>query len=189
MFTSDPICILSAGATIDGREIGQHIIDEMAATYDPNVYTARIRLGLGNSGEALGSVTALEKKGNKLYAILKPNSKLLHTVEQGQFLHAACEYRERFANTGKTYLTGLMLTDRPASLGTTQIHLSAGSGNNSQLLYSNVLMKSTAHEGEVQISDLEHQLAVISEQVETLTEMANVFMGKLDEDEEEEMYL
>lgn len=40
-------------------------------------------------------------------------------------LHTSCEYRENFSDTGKAYLTGLALTDDPASLGTTEIHLSS----------------------------------------------------------------
>ncbi|UGA55312.1 hypothetical protein [Vibrio sp. VB16] len=57
-------------------------------------------------GDALGSVASLEKQGNKLYAVLKPNSKLLRTVVQGQRLHSACEYIEEFAGTGKSCFNG-----------------------------------------------------------------------------------
>lgn len=42
MFQSEPICILQAGTTVDGRVIEQKIIDEIAETYNPEVYTARI---------------------------------------------------------------------------------------------------------------------------------------------------
>ena len=68
---------------------------------------------------------SVEKRGDKLFAVLKPNSLLLSAVEQGQLLHTSCELMEKFADTDKAYLTGLALTDKPASLGTTQIHLSS----------------------------------------------------------------
>lgn len=42
MFKSEPICILKAGPTIDGRDIPQKVIDDIAETYDPKKYTARI---------------------------------------------------------------------------------------------------------------------------------------------------
>ncbi|MEZ8115167.1 GPO family capsid scaffolding protein [Vibrio splendidus] len=125
MFQSELICILQAGATIDGRVIEQKIIDEIAETYNPEVYTARINADHYPWSNKYGSVLSVEKKDDKLFAVLKPNSMLLRMAEQGQLLHTSCEYYEKFADTGKAYLTGLALTDEPASLGTTQIQLSA----------------------------------------------------------------
>lgn len=125
MFKSEPICILKAGTTVDGRVIEQNILDEIADSYDPNVYSARINENHYKSRARLGSVFSVEKRGDKLFAVLKPNSRLLSMAEQGQMLHTSCEYRENFSDTGKAYLTGLALTDDPASLGTTEIHLSS----------------------------------------------------------------
>ncbi|MBY8292827.1 GPO family capsid scaffolding protein [Vibrio fluvialis] len=127
MFQSQPICILQAGTTVDGRVIGQNIIDEIAESYNPEVYTARINEEHFVLGKKFGSVQSVEKRGDKLFAVLKPNSLLLSAVEQGQLLHTSCELMEKFADTDKAYLTGLALTDKPASLGTTQIHLSSQS--------------------------------------------------------------
>ncbi|MEZ8930314.1 MULTISPECIES: GPO family capsid scaffolding protein [unclassified Vibrio] len=127
MFQSELICILQAGATIDGRVIEQKIIDEIAETYNPEVYTARINADHYPWSNKYGSVLSVEKKDDKLFAVLKPNSMLLRMAEQGQLLHTSCEFYEKFADTGKAYLTGLALTDEPASLGTTQIQLSANS--------------------------------------------------------------
>ncbi|CAK1707797.1 GPO family capsid scaffolding protein [Vibrio crassostreae] len=127
MFQSELICILQAGATIDGRVIEQKIIDEIAETYNPEVYTARINADHYPWSSKYGSVLSVEKKEDKLFAVLKPNSMLLRMAEQGQLLHTSCEFYEKFADTGKAYLTGLALTDEPASLGTTQIQLSANS--------------------------------------------------------------
>ncbi|BDU38746.1 GPO family capsid scaffolding protein [Vibrio nigripulchritudo] len=125
MFQSQPICILQAGTTVDGRVVEQNIIDEIAETYSTEVYTARINEEHYDWSYKFGSVLSVEKRDDKLFAVLKPNSMLLRAVEQGQLLHTSCEYIEKFSDTEKAYLTGLALTDKPASLGTTQIHLSS----------------------------------------------------------------
>ncbi|MFA1562586.1 GPO family capsid scaffolding protein [Aliivibrio fischeri] len=127
MFQSEPICILTAGPTIDGRFIEQQVIDDMAETYDPKVYNARINEEHWSWGPKYGSVLSVEKRDNTLWAILKPNSALLASVEKGQLLHSSVEITPNFADTGKSYLSGLALTDDPASLGTTEIHLSVDS--------------------------------------------------------------
>lgn len=189
MFISDPICILTAGKTVDGREISQQVINDMAENYDPNVYSARIRKNQDRFSESLGSVASLEKHGNKLYAVLKPNSKLLQTVELGQRLHTACEYLEEFSDTGKAYLTGLVLTDNPSSLGTTQIHLSTMSDNNAQILQSNVLKMSSFHKEEDQISVIKYRIAALSDQVENLTMVANTLQEGQERELDEDTYL
>ncbi|EDL52616.1 probable capsid scaffolding protein [Vibrio mediterranei AK1] len=125
MFKSEPICILKAGPTIDGRDIPQKVIDDIAETYDPTKYTARINEDHSEWSWKGGSVLSVEKRDDELWAEIKPNSFLLRNIENGQLLHTSCEYLEDFANTGKAYLTGLAFTDKPASLGTTQVHLSA----------------------------------------------------------------
>lgn len=127
MFQSKAICILTAGKTVDGRNIDQKIIDDIAQTYDPEVYNARINENHYKWSSKLGSVLSVEKRDNQLFAVLKPNSQLLNVVESGQLLHTSCEFMEDFAGTGQAYLTGLALTDEPASLGTTEIHLSDNS--------------------------------------------------------------
>ncbi len=53
-----------------------------------------------------------------------------------QFLHTSCEYTADFAKTGKAYLTGLAMTDEPASLGTTQVHLSSDKGKGQESVSS-----------------------------------------------------
>ncbi|OEE30731.1 phage capsid protein [Vibrio genomosp. F10 str. ZF-129] len=125
MFKSEPICILKAGPTIDGRDTPQKVIDDIAETYDPLKYTARINEDHSDWSWKGGSVLSVEKRDDELWAEIKPNSFLLRNIENGQLLHTSCEYLEDFANTGKAYLTGLAFTDKPASLGTTQVHLSA----------------------------------------------------------------
>ena len=125
MFSSEPMCILTAGPTIDGRNVDQVMVDDIAETYSPKVYNARINEEHWGWGDKFGSVLSVEKRGTELWAILKPNSKLLETIEDGQLLHTSCEITPDYAKTGKYYLTGLALTDSPASLGTTEMHLSS----------------------------------------------------------------
>jgi len=125
MFKSEPICILTAGPTVDGRDIAQKVIDDIAETYNPKKYAARINDNHSDWSWKGGTVLSVEKRGSELWAEIKPNSHLLRNIESGQLLHTSCEYLEDFANSGKAYLTGLAFTDKPASLGTTQVHLSA----------------------------------------------------------------
>ncbi|OIN27380.1 GPO family capsid scaffolding protein [Vibrio barjaei] len=124
MFKSEPICILKAGPTVDGRNVPQQVIDDIADTYDPKKYNALINEEHFQWSWKYGSVLSAEKRNDELWAVIKPNSMLLRTVENGQLLHTSVEYQEDFGETGKAYLTGLALTDNPASLGTTQIQLS-----------------------------------------------------------------
>lgn len=124
MFKSEPICILKAGPTVDGRTVPQKVIDDIAETYDPKKYSALINEEHFQWSWKYGSVLSAEKRDDELWAVIKPNSMLLRTVENGQLLHTSVEYKEDFGETGKAYMTGLALTDNPASLGTTQIQLS-----------------------------------------------------------------
>ena len=124
MFKSEPICILKAGPTVDGRNVPQQVVDDIAESYDPKKYNALINEEHFQWSWKYGSVLSAEKRDDELWAIIKPNSMLLRTVESGQLLHTSVEYQEDFGKTGKAYLTGLALTDNPASLGTTQIQLS-----------------------------------------------------------------
>ncbi|KJY78960.1 GPO family capsid scaffolding protein [Vibrio nigripulchritudo] len=129
MFKSEPICILKAGPTVDGRTVPQKVVDDIAETYDPKKYNALINEEHFQWSWKYGSVLSAEKRDDELWAVIKPNSMLLRTVENGQLLHTSVEYQEDFGKTGKAYLTGLALTDNPASLGTTQIQLSNKSDN------------------------------------------------------------
>lgn len=134
MFKSEPICVLTAGPTVDGRNIPQKVIDDIAETYNPKTYTARLNEDHSFWSWKGGSVLSVEARGSELWAVIKPNSHLLRNVENDQLLHTSCEYVEDFAGTGKAYLTGLAFTDSPASLGTTQVHLSANQSDEKKVL-------------------------------------------------------
>ncbi len=133
MFKSEPICILKVGSTVDGREVPQQDVDDITETYNPKKYNARINDDHNKWSWKGGSVLSVEKRsaedGDEVWAVIKPNSHLLRNIEMGQLLHTSCEYQRDFAGSGKAYLTGLAFTDEPASLGTTQVHLSARADN------------------------------------------------------------
>ncbi|MDV5034797.1 GPO family capsid scaffolding protein [Vibrio diabolicus] len=122
MFKSEPICILKAGPTVDGREVPQQVIDDIAETYDPKKYNALINEEHFQWSWKYGSVLSTEKRDDELWAVIKPNSMLLRTVENGQLLHTSVEYQEDFGKTGKAYLTNL-------NAGSTAITLMSSSLN------------------------------------------------------------
>lgn len=130
--TTGFVCLATAGATIDGREITAQQLHEMAESYDPKTYTANIWRE-HNRWWNFGQVVALEVReedGNtKLYGKLAPNLAMIEYNKAGQGLFLSIEITPNFANTGKAYLSGLAVTDSPASLGTTQLMFNQNQGN------------------------------------------------------------
>ena len=133
------------GATTDGREIQREWLEQMAASYNPEVYTALINLEHIKSYlpestfNRYGRVTALVAeeiqdgplKGKMaLYADVEPTSSLVELVKKGQKLFTSMEVSPKFADTGKAYLVGLAATDDPASLGTEILTFSASAAHN-----------------------------------------------------------
>jgi hypothetical protein len=131
------------GATVDGRTIERQWIEQMAASYDPATYTARINCEhiAGYSPDrpfdAYGSVQSLKaeevqltlngkaEKRLALFAEIDANDQLVAINKAGQKLFTSCEIRPDFAGTGKAYLVGLAVTDSPASLGTEPLKFAA----------------------------------------------------------------
>ncbi|MEG5383955.1 GPO family capsid scaffolding protein [Enterobacter hormaechei] len=133
------------GATTDGREIQREWLEQMAASYNPEVYTAQINLEHIKSYlpestfNRYGRVTALVAeeiqdgplKGKMaLYADVEPTSALVELVKKGQKLFTSMEVSPKFADTGEAYLVGLAATDDPASLGTEMLTFSASAAHN-----------------------------------------------------------
>lgn len=121
--------VATEGATTDGREITRTDIEQMAKSYDPAVYGARVWLehyrGLVPNGpfDALGDVTAVEAReveGGKLalFAQIEPLPKLIEMNKAKQKLYSSIEIHPNLGDTGGAYLFGLGVTDSPASLGT-----------------------------------------------------------------------
>lgn len=133
------------GATTDGREIQREWLVQMAASYNPAVYTALINLEHiksylpDSTFNRYGKVTALVAEEIKdgplagkmaLYADVEPTSALVELVKKGQKLFTSMEVSPKFADTGKAYLVGLAATDDPASLGTEMLAFSASASHN-----------------------------------------------------------
>lgn len=122
-----------SGPTVDGREILPQELRDIAETYTPSKYTAVIWAEHERWSGSHGTVFAvrlvevgddLEPGQVALEAQLKPNQKLLWLNDQGEKLFTSIEIRPNFANSGKAYLTGLAVTDEPASLGTQELYFS-----------------------------------------------------------------
>jgi len=132
------------GETIDGREITRKDIEEMAQTYDPKVYGARIwpehfrGFFPGGAGDALGDIHELHAEvindGSDLdgkmalYAHGKALPKLTEMHSAGQKVYSSIEMFRNFAGKGKAYFFGIAATDTPASLGTEILAFSQGQG-------------------------------------------------------------
>lgn len=128
------------GATTDGRVIERQHITDMAASYDPQLYGARIWVehmrSLMPDGpfKAFGDVLAVKAeeveiggvKKLALFAQIEPTDALVAMVNNDkQKLYTSIEIAPKFADTGRAYLQGLAVTDTPASLGTEMLAFAA----------------------------------------------------------------
>ncbi|WP_296231511.1 GPO family capsid scaffolding protein [uncultured Pseudomonas sp.] len=125
--------VATSGPTADGREITPQELRDIAETYKPSRYTAVIWSEHERWPGSHGTVFAvrlveddpeLEEGQVALEAQLKPNDKLLWLNDRGEKLFSSIEITPNFANSGKAYLTGLAVTDQPASLGTQELYFS-----------------------------------------------------------------
>ncbi|MDL5601666.1 GPO family capsid scaffolding protein [Bacillus subtilis] len=125
--------VATSGPTVDGREILPQELRDIAETYTPAKYTAVIWCDHERWPGSHGTVFAvrlveegedLEPGRIALEAQLKPNDRLLYLNDQGQKLFSSIEITPNFAGSGKAYLTGLAVTDSPASLGTQELYFS-----------------------------------------------------------------
>lgn len=126
MLLTEFMVLATAGATIDGREIEEQWLKDIAETYDKEKYTAVINADhfewSGNFG-LVHEVKLGESKDGKLQLLgrINPNHRLILMNREGQRLFFSIEIIHDFAGTNKCYLTGLAMTDKPASLGTGQL--------------------------------------------------------------------
>ena len=126
-----------SGETADGRTISSKELQEMAEQYDPEIYGARINLehmnflfpdfagGYGDVVELKAEPWAKDETKTALLAKLNITDSLQKLWDSGQKIYTSMEITPRFADTKKAYLTGLAITDTPASLGTTANYTAA----------------------------------------------------------------
>lgn len=121
------------GATSDGRVINRADLSDMATSYNPQVYGARIfaehirGYAPDSPFKAYGDVTAVKAeeiadgplKGKMaLFAQIDPTPEMVSLVKARQKIYSSMEITPKFAGTDRPYLSGLGITDSPASLGT-----------------------------------------------------------------------
>ncbi|NML31796.1 GPO family capsid scaffolding protein [Paraburkholderia antibiotica] len=121
--------VATEGTTTDGREISRAQIQEMAESYDPAKFGARVfcehirGMAPDSPFRAYGDVRAVKAEtvdGGKLalYAQIDPTDDLKAMTRGRQKIYSSVEIDPNFAGTGKAYMVGLGVTDSPASLGT-----------------------------------------------------------------------
>lgn len=131
-----PFLLATAGSTVDGRTIDDKMIEEMASSYDPKTYGARLNIEhiRGISGQApfraYGDVLELStgevdvnfngktEKRKALYGVFDVTDEAKQLNEAGQKVYPSIEIEPNFAGKGHAYLMGCALTDSPASIAT-----------------------------------------------------------------------
>jgi hypothetical protein len=175
------------GATVDGRTIERAHLEQMAASYDAETYSARVNCehiaGYAPDGPfiAYGTVLALRTEEIELticgdaktllalYATIEANDQLVAVNKKGQKLFTSVEIHPNFAGTNEAYLVGLAVTDTPASLGTEKLEFAVKSRDN---------IFSSAHETEIEFEP-ETDQAAIANAVKTglFSALASLFTG------------
>jgi len=128
-------CIAREGGTIDGRKITAEMLSTAAKNYDPKIYGARINkehmrgVFLEDQFGAFGDVLSLKTEkdeGGKvcLYATLDPTPELIELNKKRQKVYTSIELSQLEEFEG-FYLSGLAVTDSPASTGTSMLKFNA----------------------------------------------------------------
>lgn len=143
-----PLAIAAVGLTVDGREIEEKDVNDIVETYNPNMYGARINIdhyadwsgwktealsSVKLNGGMLGDVIEVTSETNDdgvqvLKAVLAPNASFVQLNQADQHVYFSIEIDRNFRGTGKTYLTGLAVTDYPASAYTSRAKFSKERG-------------------------------------------------------------
>ncbi|WOZ76055.1 GPO family capsid scaffolding protein [Kosakonia sacchari] len=126
---TDWLCIATEGDTVDGREVYRDWIIDMGETYNFDHYGARLWPEHERDYGTFGEVReAMWKNGDdglaRLYAKISPSMSLIYANQADQMVYFSIEPEENWRGSGRTYLKGLAVTDRPASVGTTRLRFS-----------------------------------------------------------------
>lgn len=132
--------IATEGPTVDRREITRQWIEQMAESYSMTEYTALIWpehrrfYGYGDNWGKVVELKAEELDGKmRLYAKIQPNQYLLEANRNEQKLFTSIEPDPDYKGQGTCYLTGLAVTDSPASSGTSLLQFSAKKQGKTQI--------------------------------------------------------
>ena len=129
--------VATEGASTDGREIQRSWIEQMAKNFNREKYGARVWLEHyrgtvpGGAFDALGDVISVEARTVEdgklaLFAQIEALPALVAMNKAKQKIYTSIEVDPNFAKSGEAYLTGLAVTDSPASLGTEVLKFAAG---------------------------------------------------------------
>ena len=134
-----PFLLATAGSTIDGRAIDDAMIDQMASSYDPKTYGARLNIEhiRGISGDkpfrAYGDVLELSvgetevnfngttEKRKALFGVFDVTDDAKALNDAHQKVYPSIEIQPNFADKGYAYCVGVALTDSPAAIGTERL--------------------------------------------------------------------
>lgn len=131
-----PFLLATAGSTVDGRTIDDKLLLEMASSYDPKTYGARLNIEhiRGISGDkpfrSYGDVLELStaevdvnfngknEKRLGLFGVFDVTDDAKALNDAGQKVYPSIEIEDNFGGKGFAYLMGCALTDSPASIAT-----------------------------------------------------------------------
>lgn len=134
-----PFLLATAGSTVDGRVIDEKMMREMAESYDPKTYGARLNIEhiRGISGEkpfrSYGDVLELTtaevdvnmngstEKRLGLFGSFDITDDAKALNDAGQKVYSSIEIEPNFGGKGFAYLMGCALTDSPASIATERL--------------------------------------------------------------------
>ncbi|WP_439571166.1 GPO family capsid scaffolding protein [Sphingomonas sp.] len=134
-----PFLLATAGSTVDGRVIDDKMIEEMASSYNPQTYGARLNIEhiRGISGEkpfrAYGDVVELStaqvdvdfngkvEKRLGLYGVFDVTDDAKALNGASQKVYPSIEIEPNFGGKGFAYLMGCALTDSPAAIATERL--------------------------------------------------------------------
>lgn len=134
-----PFLLATAGSTVDGRTIDDKMITEMAKSYDPKTYGARVNIehirGISadapfhaygdvaelSTGEVEVNFNGKTEKRLGLFGTfdMLENAQALNA--KGQKVYPSIEINPNFGDMGFAYLMGCALTDSPASIATERL--------------------------------------------------------------------
>ncbi|MCP9269372.1 GPO family capsid scaffolding protein [Xenorhabdus sp. XENO-1] len=138
------LTVCTEGMTLNGFAVSREQIQQMADSYNPRLYAARLNLEHVKSPypdstfrqfSLVQSARAYEIPDGPLQGKLAleatieldevKDAELIRLNQSGQKIFSSIEFFSRFPQTQGAYLTGIALTDTPAAVGTELIKLSA----------------------------------------------------------------
>jgi hypothetical protein len=134
-----PFLLATAGSTVDGRDIDDKFLKEMASSYNPKTYGARLNIEhiRGATGQApfraFGDVLELStaevdvdfngktEKRLGLFGTFDITEEAKSLNDASQKVYPSIEIEPNFGGKGFAYLMGCALTDSPASIATERL--------------------------------------------------------------------